>query len=224
MSTSGASEDVVSASTLGPIGTNKLAGVSTTTFEESDQFTQRSHSSIETVILDTAQAASAVSTSVNEDSAKTAGTSASVYKRIISPEAIRPHPKAGPRKSASASSASALRKRGDTKILTDTPVKRQLEEQFRQRVQKKQKISRNNLAAPSKTQKLKQRRPKPRKESKDSEPCNICQFQFGNADDPRKGEDWLKCLQCFKWFHDSCAQANGILDMGDKFTCIDCIP
>jgi hypothetical protein len=151
--------------------------------------------------------------------------------QIITPEAIRPHPKAGPRKKAQASSASAPRKRGDTKILTDTPVKRQLEDEFRNREQKKLKVASRKtvktklMAAdlPSATRKMKQRKSKSQA-SDDTERCKICQFQFGNADDPKIDEDWLQCLVCYAWFHDSCAQENGLLDIGDKFTCIDCIP
>jgi len=156
-----------------------------------------------------------------------------MQKLIITPEAVRPHPRTGPRKKSQASSASAPQKRGDTNILTDTPVKLQLEDELRNREQKKLKMESNKtvktklaVGLPSATRKLKQRKPKSRKTkaSDDTEECKLYQFQFGNAYDPKRCEDWLKCLVCCKWFHDSCAQANGILDIGDKFTCIDCIP
>lgn len=147
--------------------------------------------------------------------------------KVISPEMIRPHPKAGPRKR---SAVSGCRKRGDTKILTDTPVKRQLEAEAKQRTEKNMKSSRKpqkqlKVRRTNSNQRQKRSSTKSRRSttSEDSDRCKICKHKFGDTDDPRIGDDWIKCLHCSNWFHDSCAQANGILDDGDEFTCSDCV-
>jgi hypothetical protein len=62
---------------------------------------------------------------------------ASLARVLTTPEQIRPFPKAGECKP----NARKPRKRGSTRILTDTPVKRQLEEEAEQRAQKKKQTS-----------------------------------------------------------------------------------
>ncbi|CAH2001896.1 unnamed protein product [Acanthoscelides obtectus] len=58
--------------------------------------------------------------------------------QIITPEQIRPHPKAGERKST------IRRKKGRSLILTDTPVKENIEEEARLREEKAHKKKQNN--------------------------------------------------------------------------------
>lgn len=53
---------------------------------------------------------------------------------FVSPEVIRPHPKAGPRKGAGKG-----RKQGRTRILTDTPEKLEIQKEWEARKQKKEK-------------------------------------------------------------------------------------
>ena len=56
--------------------------------------------------------------------------------------------------------------------------------------------------------------------SDDKEACSGCQFVYGNKDDPRLHEKWISC-ECGKWFHESCAEIDGVLD-DDLFHCKQC--
>ena len=120
------------------------------------------------------------------------------FIKIVTPESIRPHPKAGPRK---ASSASVPRRRGETKILTDTPVKRQLETEANLRESKKKKIGKRVEPKSCKSKNGNKRRKKQLVKrrahtAEDKEPCKVCGVQFGAISDPEKDEDWVKCLHC----------------------------
>lgn len=64
-------------------------------------------------------------------------------------------------------------------------------------------------------------RSKPKKTS-DEEFCKLCGFGYGDSSDPKLNEDWLVCVACKKWFHDTCAQGYGIIDDDELFTCGDC--
>lgn len=188
--------------------------------------TDRSASVIETA-LDNSTPVQLVTRVPNADDGefRLARRSHPATSTVVTPEAIRPHPKAGPRKTPA---NSAPRKRGDTKILTDTPIKRQLEEEATQRAQKKVKTSSRKQLPRTLSNSVGNRKPKQQSAkrcatSEDTDRCKICKLKFGDARDPKSAEDWIKCLQCLRWFHDSCAQANGILDEGDEFTCSDCV-
>jgi hypothetical protein len=104
-----------------------------------------------------------------------------------------------------------------------------LETEAQQREEKKMKSSRKQQKQQLKNPRIngnrrqKQLSTKRRTTSNDNERCKICKRKFGNANDPKIGDDWIKCIQCFSWFHNSCGQANGILDDGDNFTCSDCV-
>ncbi|KAF3850794.1 hypothetical protein F7725_012566 [Dissostichus mawsoni] len=41
--------------------------------------------------------------------------------------------------------------------------------------------------------------------------------------DPKSTEEWLSCAVCFQWFHESCAEDNGVLDDDGSLTCKDCL-
>jgi hypothetical protein len=53
--------------------------------------------------------------------------------------------------------------------------------------------------------------------------CGKCKVLYGDKNDKKSDEEWLKCNGCARWFHDSCAQNFGILDDDDSFTCCDCV-
>jgi len=157
----------------------------------------------------------------------------------VTPEEIRPFPKAGARKTSRSASS---RKRGDTQILTDTPVKRKMEEKaascakqsrkkkvckYTKVVQKKEtqkKVSSMRMTkAKKKLNLVGQKQDKVKNDASCSEKCNICSATYGDKGDIRSAEDWLKCAGCQFWFHESCAQANGVLDDDDTYTCIQCV-
>ena len=97
-------------------------------------------------------------------------------------------PKAKPRKST------AKRRGRQSAILTDTPVKKKLEEE-------KQKATQNKN---SKWQKLSfPKKKKPRKSYNEDWHCLICGDSYANS---RPGEEWVKCAQCNGWFHFDCTE------------------
>ena len=56
---------------------------------------------------------------------------------------------------------------------------------------------------------------------KKSERCQGCGIMEGSSEDIELAEDWIACIGCGKWFHDSCAEENGLLD-DEYFTCKTC--
>lgn len=55
-----------------------------------------------------------------------------------------------------------------------------------------------------------------------SDVCRVCNFRYGGIDDPKKTEEWVKCSLCEGWFHQTCAEENGIID-DSCFNCTDCL-
>ena len=55
----------------------------------------------------------------------------------------------------------------------------------------------------------------------ESQNCSYCHVTYGAKEDDKKGEDWLQCVTCHSWFHESCAELFGILDDA-YFTCQSC--
>lgn len=52
--------------------------------------------------------------------------------------------------------------------------------------------------------------------------CAHCSVKYGEASDTRRGDDWVKCLGCDAWFHESCAEVVGVLEEAE-FHCRDCV-
>jgi hypothetical protein len=115
---------------------------------------------------------------------------------------IRPHPKAGPRKQTTKG-----RKRRETAVLTDTPVKEQLEaEKGRSTAKRKMKFDNK--------QKPKQKKQKKQDSSEDeneNECCIVCFESYS-----RSKEVWLQCWSCKAWAHKDCR------DGRDNYTCHNC--
>lgn len=157
--------------------------------------------------------------------------SASSAQVLTTPEQIRPFPKAGERKR----DAKKTRKRGSTRILTDTPVKRQIEDEHASREAKKTNSGSKSLqpkkrgkkdessAKTAGTQKKRRTCNKTKNQTASNDACKLCGVVYGDATDKKRDEMWRCCVTCSRWFHDSCAQVNGILDDGDVFTCMDCV-
>ena len=51
--------------------------------------------------------------------------------------------------------------------------------------------------------------------------CTCCGKMYGADDDDKKEEEWLQCVGCGQWYHESCAEDCGILDDAN-FTCKNC--
>ncbi|KAK1891073.1 putative protein C01G6.5 [Dissostichus eleginoides] len=72
--------------------------------------------------------------------------------------------------------------------------------------------------------KEKKQKPKEKKTAQViQEACAICQHSYGDRKDPKSTEEWLSCAVCFQWFHESCAEDNGVLDDDGSLTCKDCL-
>ncbi|KAJ8251266.1 hypothetical protein GJAV_G00219130 [Gymnothorax javanicus] len=120
------------------------------------------------------------------------GTSSGTPILRSSPEKVRPYPKAGSRKE----NKRRGRKRS-TAILTDTSVKAALEEETRQRGQKKQCSSKR----PKKT--LLSRYTATTVSRGNEEECLVCGETFASS---LPGEVWVQCIFCLLWSHEACTE------------------
>jgi len=122
---------------------------------------------------------------------------------------MRPYPKAGPRKGSSTG-----RKR-TTAILTDTPVKAQLEKEKMATDAKKNKLAKvRRKLNPTPVKKI---LPRPSSSAQngltDSFFCIMCQESFSES---RPGEKWVQCVKCLLWAHENCVTKS------KRFLCFDC--
>ena len=53
--------------------------------------------------------------------------------------------------------------------------------------------------------------------------CAVCKVEYGDKSDKLSSDDWFPCVLCTKKFHQSCAEAYGIVDDDDSFTCKECV-
>jgi hypothetical protein len=118
-----------------------------------------------------------------------------------SPEDICPFPKAGPRKQTYAG-----RRKRKTAVLTDTPVKRALEEE--KKGKKAKGTKRRLMSSASSKQTCKKRTDTAHKDDTDEEQewfCLVCTEPYSNS---RPGENWVQCTECKGWAHTECT-SNG---------------
>ena len=57
----------------------------------------------------------------------------------------------------------------------------------------------------------------------ESPPCPHCNWRYGDGNDPKGAEEWICCQMCKTWFHETCAEENGIIDDDERFTCYHCL-
>lgn len=90
----------------------------------------------------------------------------------------------------------------------------------------------SETVAEKKTPQLKSKEPKQKKtrksEANGSEKkvsnvkCAECGITEASPEDLKLNKGWIGCKTCKAWFHDSCAEVNGVLD--DKyFYCKGCV-
>ncbi|ESO05360.1 hypothetical protein HELRODRAFT_171748 [Helobdella robusta] len=127
-------------------------------------------------------------------------------KSNVTPEMIRPFKKTGPRKTSTGN-----RKKGKTQILTDTPVKAELEacQQARESktINKKRKkiLFDRNQQISRKTNKVSEKQKKSKNNipiitSDDNTPCHLC----GILANVPPFENLKECPSCKEWFHERC--------------------
>jgi len=51
--------------------------------------------------------------------------------------------------------------------------------------------------------------------------CGACGSAYGDMSAARADDDWLACKGCSLWFHESCAEENGLVDV-NEFICGKC--
>lgn len=122
----------------------------------------------------------------------------------LTPEDIRPYPKAGLRKKVN-----QQRKKRKTAILTDTPVKEALEAERQAQGKKslfkkkckatKSKIPKKQSTGKKKRAGTKRKTPDDSSSEEDESLCLVCVEPFGNS---RPGETWVQCIICKGWAHE----------------------
>ncbi|GFS25268.1 tigger transposable element-derived protein 6-like protein [Elysia marginata] len=139
----------------------------------------------------------------------------------FSPELVMPYPSAQRK-----STATNDRRRRRSAILTDSPVKSQLQAAKKPRpVQTKRggKISMPRLKTlmTGKGKQLQPRRKAPSTSSSSSDDEeNICLVCAEHFDDSRSGENWVQCSGCKMWAHEDCS------DIGSRsllYVCQNCL-
>lgn len=126
---------------------------------------------------------------------------------LLSPEVIRPFPKAPPRKTKSRN------RKGKTRVLTDTPEKQELEELAAKRrkieVKKKGKAVKKRISKKKKDETSSEEDINLTLES-DDDPCPDIQEDYNcvgcgdNYFSTIRKEDWIQCLTCSFWVHEDC--------------------
>jgi len=133
----------------------------------------------------------------------------------VSPELIRPFPKAGARKM---DGKRQVRKRKST-ILTDTPEKEKIQNEHNIRQEKKNKMAIKYPKKVKACKKLKLVKSHTTVDAEDEEMETFCLMCSGPYSQSRKSEkDWVQCLQCKLWAHVACTTKKNL----DTFTCAMC--
>lgn len=121
---------------------------------------------------------------------------------------IRPLPKAGPRVG---SRPTVTRKRGRTRVLTDTPEKLLIEKEAAERkaakaTKKGPRSQRNEKKEGKPKPKNKKKNKKDYEESEDEDTfCIICTEPYSNS---RAREKWVQCTACHMWAHEACTDGS----------------
>lgn len=146
-----------------------------------------------------------MSTSPRQDSPQPSTSSQPPQCEILTPEAVRPFPKAGERKQKSSG-----KRRRFTAILTDTPVKNRLLAEKQAAQQKRIKIipttNRKKLVEKY-CLKSKRGETNHRNYQSDSEEGDdaLCLYCMENYKSSKSGEKWIRCTKCHMWAHQQCA-------------------
>nr|XP_010778098.1 PREDICTED: uncharacterized protein LOC104952888 [Notothenia coriiceps] len=131
------------------------------------------------------------------------GTSSSATP--FSPLSIRPHLKAGPRKQTTKG-----RKRRETAVLTDTPMKDQLEAEKKRSNAKKSK-AKTKINFGQNTKLNKKQKMQASSDEDEAQYSIVCLESYS-----RSKEIWLQCCSCKAWAHKDCTDGSAF------YTCHNC--
>lgn len=84
------------------------------------------------------------------------------------------------------------------------------------------KIKQGGKVRPNNYNLWKENQKKKKQGKRSKSPCKACNTHYGDLNDPKATEEWVKCDPCSAWFHESCGEENGICD-DDGFICKDCV-
>lgn len=131
---------------------------------------------------------------------------------VFTPEAIRPLPKAPPRK------ANRGRKTRKSTIYTDTPEKEEIRKEHENRLKRNQakQVKKRLDGGKSKRNTAKRRKTNTQQESSSEEEewyCLLCMSSFSKS---RPGEKWIQCTNCKLWAHEECTEG------GLSYVCHNC--
>lgn len=146
---------------------------------------------------------------------------------LLSPEQVRPFPKAGPRQQTRRG-----RKKRQSAILTDTPVKDALKEERGHARGKKQPHKRDAVKKKCTNNRRDGRkylfqdeepaasisranRDSSSSDSEDEAECLICEEAYRSS---AAGDDWVQCTQCKRWAHEKCTKCSNLT----FYVCINC--
>jgi len=157
---------------------------------------------------------------------------------FVSAAEVSPYPKAP-------EAGQSRRRRGVTSgsstVLTESPYKNQLQESLKEKdrntVKKNtRKVKRSLVQDKADDREVKtnnkgqrnakaghNKRARKSKQSteQDESKCGLCGEQYGDRSGKKTEEDWLQCRQCQVWFHETCAEDSGLVDV-DEFVCAKC--
>ena len=174
------------------------------------------HSTSSNIGTDDANESLIATTADQSSTSPQPGPSGLQQNHSFSPQNIRPLPQAGPR--------SATRRGGKKRksaILTDTPEKNAIEEEYNQRNKVKKSIklttkgNKQKLPSTKAKGKAKQTKKLPRKKGKkdlsienssDEENdcfCLVCHDLYSNS---LPNEKWVQCIECKNWSHAACTK------------------
>ncbi|XP_053611421.1 uncharacterized protein LOC128675910 [Plodia interpunctella] len=136
----------------------------------------------------------------------------------FTPKDLRPLPQAGPR-----TATNKGRKKRKTAILTDTPEKNAIEEEYKQRNKAKktvlqaetEKRKRKFISTKGKGKGKKTRKEDKENNKSDDEDCFclVCLESFSSS---RPNEQWTQCMECKMWSHVECVNDD------ENYVCHNC--
>lgn len=129
---------------------------------------------------------------------------------VPTPFKLKPLPKAGPRKQA----PNQNKRKRQTAILTDTPVKNALEDEQKNVKSVKRNICGNKKSVAKKTLTNKKVCKNKGSDSEEEDCCLYCMDTYKNS---TSSEKWIQCTSCRMWAHEACADNPGVY-----FVCLNC--